>query len=674
VAGEPETGPATSPQRFAYLILTHKESPQVEALADRILELSPGGEVVVHHDLESDDLPWGGRPPARVHLLERGHVWWGDWSIVDATLRLVRFAREHLRADWFVVLSGEHWPALDLQAWEVEVATSGVDGLVEADALPHRLRFGRSNESANMYLSRCVHRWVGADQPQHLSAHRAIGALQKLSLYVTPIVTVEYSHRRRRWFFGRPRARGRMRHWVFYKGTQWIAFNSRAADEILHTDPGVTDWFRRGHIPDETYFHTVLRHAENLVITSDVVTYVPIGPVPPTERWMVLKPEHLPEVWRSGAAFARKVDLTNRPGVIRALDREVDRRRASSGGTAALPVGGPPTRTLVRAPARRVRPHAPHCVAVVGMHRSGTSATAGLLVGLGLDGPKPVDLVRASESNPRGHWESESVHMTNVRVLAALHADTYAPPLPDPGWEDDPALAPLRAEAARWFAATSLGPPLVLKDPRLCITLPLWRSALPAPLASVFVVRDPLEVARSLETRDALPIVLGLALWDRYVRAAVRSLQGSPTLVVDYAALMDDPVKWTELVCEYLEGLGIDIAPHARTDASEFLDVDLRHHQPDDMVDEPLAGPARDVHALVVGHVGIHSAWQPPDLPPAPPWADYLLDLRREVVAARHELYWTQSSRAVRSANALWRLTGRGPRPSPGPLPSEAGD
>ncbi len=39
----------------------------------------------------------------------------------------------------------------------------------------------------------------------------------------------------------------------------------------------MTDWFRHGHIPDETYFHTVLRHDKDLVVTTDDVTYVPIG-------------------------------------------------------------------------------------------------------------------------------------------------------------------------------------------------------------------------------------------------------------------------------------------------------------------------------------------------------------------------------------------------------------
>ena len=58
----------------AYLILSHKDPRQVEALTDRILGLSPRADVVIHHDLKDDLLPWDGRPPARVHLVERTAV------------------------------------------------------------------------------------------------------------------------------------------------------------------------------------------------------------------------------------------------------------------------------------------------------------------------------------------------------------------------------------------------------------------------------------------------------------------------------------------------------------------------------------------------------------------------------------------------------------------------
>jgi hypothetical protein len=173
---------------------------------------------------------------------------------------------------------------------------------------------------------------VAIHQPRNDVAHRGIGGLWKLSRWVQPVTAIEYSHRRETWFFGTPRPRGPLAGWTFYKGTQWIAFNRRAAETVLGTDPAVTEWFSHGHIPDETYLQTVLTHAPDLDVRNELVTYVPPMIMPaagagPT-RWMVLGDEDLPTVWASGAAFARKVDPVERPGVLRAIDDEVDRRRA----------------------------------------------------------------------------------------------------------------------------------------------------------------------------------------------------------------------------------------------------------------------------------------------------------------------------------------------------------
>jgi hypothetical protein len=654
---------------FAYLILTHRDPALVEALVARILELSPQGHVVIHHDLTSDDVPWEGKPPSRVHFVERDHIYWGDWSIVEATLRMVKFALEELHADWFVVLSGEHWPAADLRAWERGTVSSGVDALAKANPLPKTLRFGRGNDEfnfVNMFLSRCLLKWVTVRQPRSAVAHRAIGGVWKVSRYIMPLVAIEYSHRRKAWFFGRPRRRGRMRDWEFYKGTQWIAFNARSAHSILHTDPGVTNWFRHGHIPDETYFHTVLRHDEDLVVTTDDVTYVPVGRHRPNLRWMVLKLDELPAIWRSGAPFARKVDPVEQPEVIRALNAEVDRRRAAGPGRDRR-AHQPTTGSRLPSTEHESPPDPPACVAIVGMHRSGTSATAGLLVGMGLTPPKIDDLVPAQESNERGHWESESVILHSLKVLGTLGAHTYAPPPPTSGWEARPEFDRLRTEAARWLADTSDGRPVVLKDPRLCMTLPIWKSAVPGPIPALFVLRDPLEVARSLEARDNLPMLLGLALWDRYVRSAALSLEGSPTLVVDYTAMLEDPVKWSDVICGFLQVWGVDLDPDARSVALEFLDTGLRHQKTEDTEYEPLVGAHQEVHAILSERAGSESIWQPPELPPAPPWADYVLQLRREVVLARKELYWTQTSRAYKVVSSAWRLTGGGPSlPEPG--------
>src|SRR5580698_8666659 len=79
------------------------------------------------------------------------------------------------------------------------------------------------------------------------------------------------------------------------------------------------------------------------------------------------------------------------------------------------------------------------CVYVVGMHRSGTSATCGLLCHLGLGAPREGDRLRATNANERGFWESKSLNRFDERLLAHLGGSWLAPPTLAPGWEDDSA-------------------------------------------------------------------------------------------------------------------------------------------------------------------------------------------------------------------------------------------
>ena len=54
---------------------------------------------------------------------------------------------------------------------------------------------------------------------------------------------------------------------------------------------------------------------------------------------------------------------------------------------------------------------------------------------------------------------------------------------------------------------------------------------------AVLVFRDPMEVARSLQERDGFPLTLGLALWHRYVRQSLVSVDRLPVLVVELRAV-----------------------------------------------------------------------------------------------------------------------------------------
>jgi hypothetical protein len=294
---------------------------------------------VVHHDASAPALPWEGQSTARIHFVDRGHVQWGGWSMIDATERLLRFSVENLSSEWFVLLSGDHRPATDLTAWEDAVARASFDAYLPAEQLPAKLRFGRGHGEENRYLARARHRWTTISRPKSPGVHRGIGGLMKLSQWVQPFVSLEFVHRLDGWAVGIRRNARELDGLTFYRGSQWIALNRRAALAALNVEPRRKQWFTRSWIPDETYFHTVLR-AAGLRVSNAPTTFVLEEPARPTAGWMQLKLDDLPAVWEAHTAFARKVDLSGRPEVAAAIDEVVDRRRLSN--APERPAEGPP--------------------------------------------------------------------------------------------------------------------------------------------------------------------------------------------------------------------------------------------------------------------------------------------------------------------------------------------
>src|SRR5256714_7974765 len=113
-------------------------------------------------------------------------------------------------------------------------------------------------------------------------------------------------------------------------------------------------------------------------------------------------------------------------------------------------------------------------VLVLGMHRSGTSATARLVSLLGLPIGKEDDLKPRSEANPTGYWESNSLTAFNDRLLRFLGGSWAAPPTLPLGWESALRLAGHRRLGGTLFRCVHDREGWVWKDPRTSVTLPFW--------------------------------------------------------------------------------------------------------------------------------------------------------------------------------------------------------
>jgi hypothetical protein len=296
------------------------------------------------------------------------------------------------------------------------------------------------------------------------------------------------------------------------------------------------------------------------------------------------------------------------------------------------------------------------------MHRSGTSATCGLLCHLGLGAPREGDRLRATNANERGFWESKSLNRFDERLLAHLGGSWLAPPLLRPGWEDDPGLEPMKVEAAALFASAFGARPIAWKDPRSSIVLPFWNSVVKPPLAAVLVFRDAYEVASSLQSRNKLRITHGFALWERYIRSSVANLNGIPTFVMSYASLLESPDKRCEELITFLSDVSVTVDRSLSARAVGFLDGELRHERKPQSAHSTVPQSVRDLQETIESLQGPHLPWTLPDIGTEAPWAEDTLAtwLELDQLKVRHAaLYSSRPMRLARKLHSLGRLANR---------------
>jgi hypothetical protein len=217
---------------------------------------------------------------------------------------------------------------------------------------------------------------------------------------------------------------------------------------------------------------------------------------------------------------------------------------------------------------------------VLSMHRSGTSAMAGLLVRLGVGGPRT--LMPPNEANPLGYWESEPIVELHDRLLRAAGTAWHAWTPLDASWDASPAAIPFADELRRLVAAEfGSAPMFVVKDPRMCRLVPFWLRTLEASAitaCAILVVRDPVEVSRSLAARDALTSEFSLLMWLRHMLDAEGATRSIPRSVVSYRELLAD---WRAVVHRMARDLNITW-PRSPDEAGEtiaqFLKPELCHH------------------------------------------------------------------------------------------------
>lgn len=266
--------------KIAYLILAHTHPLQLGRLAARLA--GPGVQLYLHIDahtapdiyLAMQDAVAQSNVPAT--WIERQPCRWGGFSLVNATLRLMRAALDE-GCDWLVLLSGQDYPLHAHHVIASRLAQSGMAGFIDMRAQAQfdvRYRFEAFHSERLNGTS--AGRWLQKLQ-------RALNHLGLRRRLPSPLQQV-------------------------YAGSQWWMLSAPVCRWLLDfcdAYPRVIPFFRRTLVPDEMFFQTLLaQSAFASQLQPDPLRFI----LWPEGAWSprTLTEEDLPQLLASSALFARK--------------------------------------------------------------------------------------------------------------------------------------------------------------------------------------------------------------------------------------------------------------------------------------------------------------------------------------------------------------------------------
>jgi hypothetical protein len=210
---------------------------------------------------------------------------------------------------------------------------------------------------------------------------------------------------------------------------------------------------------------------------------------------------------------------------------------------------------------------------VLCLHRSGSSATAGVMHHLGIHmGDR---LIQGTVHNPKGHFENIEFVKMNQDILRSVNGSWNRPPS-----HEKIVATSFPPINIRNFIAKNMKPVWGLKDPRTLITFEVWKPYLEevADIIYVFVHRPFIESVHSLIHRDRCSMQKALQILTPYMKYLFhyRHNYGIPSeniIDVYFEDIIDNPEPFVRI---FNEKIGNPPENQLHT-VKEFLDKKLKN-------------------------------------------------------------------------------------------------
>ena len=219
-------------------------------------------------------------------------------------------------------------------------------------------------------------------------------------------------------------------------------------------------------------------------------------------------------------------------------------------------------------------------IAVIGMHRSGTSLTIRALQALGVALGDNLAIAPAPD-NAKGHWEDQDIIELNTQVLSTLALQWDLVGASDEKLMGASALTPLVELGQELLRAKTTNRSIwAFKDPRTARLWPFWRRVLLEgdvfQTSFVWTIRNPWAVAQSLALRDGIGSLKAHLLWLNHNLNLFEDITANQHVLLDYDRMLDQP---RQEVMRIANALALEPASGNSVDEfiGQFLDISLKH-------------------------------------------------------------------------------------------------
>jgi len=220
---------------------------------------------------------------------------------------------------------------------------------------------------------------------------------------------------------------------------------------------------------------------------------------------------------------------------------------------------------------------------ILGMHRSGTSAMAQVcrLLGVSLGDHLSAGL----DDNQKGFFEDIRIVEQHEALLKNLGMSWDYPGLFRADWLQQTVAIEAQVELGKLIQSTADSQThWGLKDPRLTRLLPLWQpllNQLKTQPKHIIMLRNPLEVAASLQKRNEFSLQDSAWLWLIYMLEAERHSRGQDRVFVRYQDLLQQTETCVTHISACLQCAWTIPYQQVKTEIEHFLEPSLQHHHID---------------------------------------------------------------------------------------------